>query len=60
MVAAGSSEGLADGSRGTISLQISDGPQGSRAPDLRRAVLERPTQNTHELQPTRDPNRQGA
>src|SRR5450759_3881842 len=37
-VAAGLSESLAEGSRRTISLQMSGGPQGSRTPDLRRAT----------------------
>jgi len=36
MVADGFSGSPAEGSRGTISLQISGGPQGSRTPDLRR------------------------
>jgi len=37
MVAAGFSGRLAEGSRATIPLQMSGGPQGSRSPDLRRA-----------------------
>ena len=36
-VAKGLSGGLAEGSQGTIYLQIAGGPQGSRTPDLRRA-----------------------
>jgi hypothetical protein len=36
MVADGLSEGLGEGAQGTMSLQISGGPQGSRTPDLRR------------------------
>jgi len=52
MVAAGRSGGLAGGSRTTISLQISGGPQGSRTPDLRRAKAQ-PTRKTNETQPAR-------
>ena len=36
-VADGRFGGRAEGSWGTISLQIAGGPQGSRTPDLRRA-----------------------